>query len=147
MDTGIIGPVTVMKSYVSSFGSVSSTVHGLIVSAILIPAAISSFFAGKVADILGRSRGISLGAFIFGLGAALEAGAADLAMFIVGRCVEGIGEGLYLGTLVVYVQFSRRVFILTYVLTRTGIYVKSHPPAKEDNSHQHPSYSSRWAFV
>ncbi|RAO71863.1 uncharacterized protein BHQ10_007875 [Talaromyces amestolkiae] len=92
-----------MNSYVSSFGSVSSTVHGLIVSAILIPAAISSFFAGKVADILGRSRGISLGAFIFGLGAALEAGAADLAMFIVGRCVEGVGDGLYLGTLVVYI--------------------------------------------
>ncbi|QGA13725.1 hypothetical protein EYB26_001375 [Talaromyces marneffei] len=103
MDTGIIGPVTVMNSYVASFGAVSSTVHGLIVSAILIPAAISSFLAGKVADILGRPKGISLGAFIFGLGAALEAGAADLAMFIVGRCIEGIGEGLYLGTLVVYI--------------------------------------------
>jgi MFS family permease len=108
MDTGIIGPVTVMDSYVASFGSVSSSVHGLIVSAILIPAAISSFFAGKVADILGRSKAISLGAFIFGLGAALEAGAAHLAMFIVGRCIEGIGEGLYLGTLVVYVQFPRK---------------------------------------
>ncbi|KUL88895.1 hypothetical protein ZTR_03518 [Talaromyces verruculosus] len=103
MDTGIIGPVTVMNSYVASFGSISSTVHGLIVSTILIPAAISSFFAGKVADVLGRPKAISLGAFIFGLGAALEAGAADLAMFIVGRCVEGIGEGLYLGTLVVYI--------------------------------------------
>lgn len=101
MDTGIIGPVTVMNSYVASFGSVSSTVHGLIVSTILIPAAISSFFAGKVADMVGRPKAISLGAFIFGLGAALEAGAVDLAMFIVGRCVEGIGEGLYLGTLVV----------------------------------------------
>lgn len=145
MDTGIIGPVTVMNSYVSSFGSVSSTVHGLIVSAILIPAAISSFFAGKVADILGRSRGISLGAFIFGLGAALEAGAADLAMFIVGRCVEGVGEGLYLGTLVVYVQFSGKGYAI--LLTRADIYAKSHLPAKEDRSHPHRSYSSPWAFV
>ncbi|EED23523.1 MFS sugar transporter, putative [Talaromyces stipitatus ATCC 10500] len=103
MDTGVIGPVTIMHSYIASFGFVSSTVHGLIVSSILIPAAISSFFAGKVADILGRPKGISLGAFIFGLGAALEAGAAHLSMFIVGRCIEGIGEGLYLGTLVVYI--------------------------------------------
>lgn len=145
MDTGIIGPVTVMNSYVASFGSVSSTVHGLIVSSILIPAAISSFFAGKVADILGRPKAISVGAFIFGLGAALEAGAADLAMFIVGRCVEGIGEGLYLGTLVVYVRISQKGHFL--LLTRAGIYVKSHLPAKEDHSHLRPSYSSPWDYV
>lgn len=61
----------------------------------------SSFFAGRVADILGRQKGIALGALIFGLGTALEAGAVSIAMFIVGRCIEGIGEGLYLGTLVV----------------------------------------------
>lgn len=48
MDTGIIGPVTVMKRYVSEFGSESPTIHGLIVSSILIPAALSSFFAGRI---------------------------------------------------------------------------------------------------
>jgi DNA-directed RNA polymerase III subunit RPC2 len=105
MDTGVIGPVTVMDSFVSKFGSQSATVHGLIVSSILIPAAISSFFAGYLADKLGRPTGISIGALIFGIGAAIEGAAARLAMFIVGRCIEGIGEGLYLGTLVVYVQF------------------------------------------
>ena len=102
MDTGIIGSVTVMKTYVSDFGSQSATVHGLIVSAILIPAAISSFFfAGRVADLLGRPKSIVIGASIFGIGAALEAGAVTIAMFVVGRIVEGFGEGLYLGTLVV----------------------------------------------
>ncbi|MCJ1392593.1 hypothetical protein MMC18_005463 [Xylographa bjoerkii] len=103
MDTGIIGPVTVMKSYESEFGSQSATIHGLVVSAILIPAAISSFFAGRVADLLGRPKGIAIGALVFGLGAALEAGAVSIAMFVAGRCIEGIGEGLYLGTLVVYI--------------------------------------------
>ncbi|RKU39805.1 hypothetical protein DL546_000241 [Coniochaeta pulveracea] len=102
MDTGIIGPVTVMEDFKRYVGTPSPTIHGLIVSSILIPAAISSFFAGRLADILGRSRSIATGAFIFGLGCALEAGAVHIGMFVVGRVVEGIGEGLYLGTLVVY---------------------------------------------
>lgn len=103
MDTGIIGPVTDMKDFVAQFGgSQSATIHGLIVSSILIPAAISSFFAGFLADKFGRSKGISIGVFIFGVGAAIEAAAVHLAMFIVGRIVEGVGEGLFLGTLVVY---------------------------------------------
>ena len=101
MDTGIIGPVTVMKSFDSHFGPLSATVHGLIVASILIPAAISSVFAGRLADVLGRPIGIAIGAAIFGCGAALEAGAIHLAMFIVGRVIEGLGEGLYMGTLVV----------------------------------------------
>lgn len=104
MDTGIIGSVTVMKSYASEFGSQSATVHGLVVSAILIPAAISSFFAGRVADVLGRPKSIAIGALIFGLGAAFEAGAVSIAMFVLGRIIEGIGEGMYLGTLVVQVN-------------------------------------------
>ena len=101
MDTGIIGSVTVMKSYISEFGQQSAAVHGLIVSAILIPAALSSFFAGRLADALGRPKGIAIGALIFGLGSALEAGAVNIAMFVIGRIIEGVGEGLYLGTLVV----------------------------------------------
>ncbi|KAJ5158910.1 Major facilitator superfamily domain general substrate transporter [Penicillium coprophilum] len=103
MDTGIIGPVTDMKDFKVSFGSQNSTIHGLIVSCILIPAALSSFFAGYVADRLGRPKGISIGVFIFGVGAAIEAGAVALSMFIVGRIVEGLGEGLFLGNLVVLI--------------------------------------------
>ncbi|KAJ5710430.1 general substrate transporter [Penicillium malachiteum] len=104
MDTGIIGPVTDMTDFKAQFGgSENSTIHGLIVSCILIPAAISSFFAGHVADRLGRPKGICIGTFIFGVGAAIEAGAVHLAMFIVGRIVEGVGEGLFLGNLVVLI--------------------------------------------
>jgi hypothetical protein len=102
-DTGIIGPVTVMDDFTKYVGNPSPTIHGLIVSSILIPAAVSSFFAGRLADVMGRTRGIALGSFIFALGAAIEAASVHIAMFVVGRVVEGIGEGLYLGTLVVYV--------------------------------------------
>ncbi|GKZ20106.1 hypothetical protein AbraIFM66951_008174 [Aspergillus brasiliensis] len=103
MDTGIIGSVVVMDQFKQKFGSFSSVVHGLIVSSILIPAAFSSFFGGKLADWIGRPKSITIGALIFGIGCAIEAGAVHLAMFIVGRVVEGLGEGLYLGTLVVYI--------------------------------------------
>ncbi|KAM7185054.1 General substrate transporter [Naviculisporaceae sp. PSN 640] len=104
IDTGIIGPVTVQDDFKQHIGvHPSPTIHGLIVSSILIPAAISSFFAGRLADALGRSRGIAIGSFVFALGAALEAGSIHISMFITGRIVEGIGEGLYLGTLVVYI--------------------------------------------
>ena len=100
-DTGIIGPVTVMEDFAKYVGNPSPTIHGLIVSSILIPAAISSFFAGKLADFLGRTRGIAIGSFIFATGCAIEAASVHIAMFVVGRVIEGIGEGLYLGTLVV----------------------------------------------
>ncbi|GAQ33773.1 DNA-directed RNA polymerase III subunit RET1 [Aspergillus niger] len=96
MDTGIIEPVTVMGSFVSQFGSQSLTVHGLIVSSILIPAAFSSFFAGNLADKLGRPKGISIGALIFAIGATLEAAAVHIGMFVVGRCIEGVASLLWL---------------------------------------------------
>jgi DNA-directed RNA polymerase III subunit RPC2 len=102
MDTSIIGPVTVMKDYVARFGEQSAIVHGAIVSSILIPAALSSsLLAGCVADLLGRPKCIGIGALIFSAGAAIQAGAVHLAMFVVGRCIEGLGEGLFLGNLVV----------------------------------------------
>lgn len=101
IDTGIIGPVTVMEDFTRYVGNPTPTVHGLIVSSILIPAAVSSFFAGRVADALGRPRGIAIGSFVFGVGAALEGASMHIAMFIVGRIIEGVGEGLYLGMLIV----------------------------------------------
>lgn len=103
IDTGIIGPVTVMDDFRQNIaGSSDPTIHGLIVSSLLIPAAVtSSFFAGKLADAVGRPRGIALGTFVFGLGAAIEAASVHVAMFVVGRVVEGIGEGFYLGIMIV----------------------------------------------
>jgi DNA-directed RNA polymerase III subunit RPC2 len=101
MDTGTIGPVTVMPEFTKTFGYLSSTAHGAVVSSILIPAASASFFAGHLADKVGRPRAMALGGFVFGLGAALEAGAVHLAMLIIGRAIAGVGEGLYLSTIIV----------------------------------------------
>ena len=103
VDTGIIGPVTAMPGFADSFGTFSPTIHGLIVSSILLPAAFTSFFAGHLADKVGRLKAIMIGASIFGVGAALEAGAVSLGMFIPGRALAGVGEGFFLSTVVVYI--------------------------------------------
>ncbi|KAG2165921.1 hypothetical protein JADG_005660 [Aureobasidium aubasidani] len=103
LDTGCIGPITTMPTFLDSFGPLSSTIHGILVSSILIPASLTSFFAGNVADYLGRIKTCSIGGLIFATGTALESGAQNLAMLFVGRCITGVGEGLFLSTLVVYV--------------------------------------------
>lgn len=103
MDTSIIGPVTVMKSFITQFGEHSSTVHGILVSSILLCAALGSLFAGRLADRLGRPQAIAFGASVFTIGTILEAGAVNLSMFAVGRVIEGIGYGLYFSTQTVYI--------------------------------------------
>ncbi|KAB8664843.1 hypothetical protein FH972_026267 [Carpinus fangiana] len=104
LDTGTIGPVTVMSQYTSGILTTDSAIiHGLVVSSILIPAALTSFLAGPLADRVGRTYGVMAGACIFALGTALEAGAVNLAMFLVGRIITGVGEGAFLSTTVVYI--------------------------------------------
>ncbi len=101
LDTGTIGPVTTMPSFTDTFGELSSFLHGLVVSSILLPATFASIFAGALSDSLDRTRAVAIGALVFAIGAALEASASNLGMLIAGRCVVGIGEGLFLSTLVV----------------------------------------------
>jgi len=102
-DTGTIGPVTTMVAYTKTFGPLSSTLHGVVVSAILLGGSFAAIFSGNIADIYGRVKTIQLGALIFGVGAALEASSFKLGQFIAGRIVAGMGEGLFLGTCVVYI--------------------------------------------
>ena len=103
LDTGIIGPVSDMDFFRRDIATTSAILHGLIVSSVLLPSAIVSFFAGSLADAVGRPRAVTVGLSIFGLGAAIEAGSVHIAMFIVGRILIGIGNGLSLSTVVVYI--------------------------------------------
>ncbi|EAW20311.1 putative MFS transporter [Aspergillus fischeri NRRL 181] len=103
MDTSIIGPVTVMESFINQFGQHSSAVHGILVSCILLCAAFGSLFAGRLADRLGRPKAMAFGAAVFTVGTVLEAAASELSMFAVGRVIEGIGYGLYFSTQTVYI--------------------------------------------
>ncbi|KAG7005746.1 nonribosomal peptide synthase atnA [Physcia stellaris] len=92
-----------MPEFTSAFGEISSSLEGIIVSSILISATFVSLFSGALSDSLGRTRCLAIGALLFAMGAAVEAAAVHLGMFIAGRCVVGFGEGMFLSTLVVYV--------------------------------------------
>ncbi|RGP77169.1 sugar transporter [Fusarium longipes] len=104
MDTGSIGPITTMSSFKNTFGNFSATIHGVIVSTILIPGALAALVAGALAHRFGHVRLIAIGSVIFGIGAAIECGAPYLGVFIFGRLIKGMGEGLFLSN--VYVQVS-----------------------------------------
>ncbi|KAI3397843.1 hypothetical protein diail_10244 [Diaporthe ilicicola] len=104
LDTGTIGSVTTMPAFEVTMGHISSTIRGVIVSSILLPGALAALVAGILADMYGRKRLVILGAVIYGIGAAIECGSVALAMFIVGRLIKGVGQGLFLST--VYVQVS-----------------------------------------
>ena len=104
IETSIIGPILVMDDFRHTIGGSSqATVQGLIVSSLILAAAFSSLVAGRLADEVGRVRGIAIGTIIFAIGAALQAGSINIGMFIVGRIVEGVGEGFYVGPMIVYI--------------------------------------------
>ncbi|KAL8949278.1 MAG: hypothetical protein Q9222_004601 [Ikaeria aurantiellina] len=103
LDTGTIGPVSDMKFFRQDIAVTSPILQGLIVSSVLLPSAIFSFFAGTLADAVGRPRAATIGFCIFGFGAAIEAASIHIAIFIVGRIIIGIGNGLSLSTVAVYI--------------------------------------------
>ncbi|SCV70189.1 BQ2448_1583 [Microbotryum intermedium] len=101
-DTGSIGAITAMPQFIEHFGELSDFLRGFVVAVILIPSAITGMFAGSVADRIGRRRTVSLGTLIFATGMAMCVAAPNLLVFIVGRCVAGSGEGLFLSAGTVY---------------------------------------------
>lgn len=104
LDTGNIGPVTTMPAFRKTFGDFSPTVHGVIVSSVLISGAFTALIAGILAHRFGQVRIFSIGSFVFGVGAAIQSSSSALPAFIIGRLIQGIGEGLFVSN--VYVQVS-----------------------------------------
>ncbi|KAG9549700.1 general substrate transporter, partial [Aureobasidium melanogenum] len=102
-DTGSIGAVTEMPYFSDSIGELSPFLRGFTVSLIMLTGAFPSFFAGQLADRFGRLAIVAAGALVFTIGAALEGAASKLGMFLAGRALCGIGEGLWLSNVSVYI--------------------------------------------
>ncbi|GAA6001436.1 hypothetical protein JCM10207_006666 [Rhodosporidiobolus poonsookiae] len=106
-DTGSIGAITTMDEFEKTFGGgeLGELLRGVIVSLILVPSGVTGVLAGTVADRLSRKWTISLGAAIFAIGSAISAGSVtSLGVLMLGRCIAGLGEGLFLGILGVYLS-------------------------------------------
>ncbi|ORY16433.1 general substrate transporter [Clohesyomyces aquaticus] len=102
-DTGSIGAITEMKSFLETIGHLTPLMRGFTVSLILLTGAFPSFFAGQLADRFGRLAIVMAGALIFTVGAILQGTAHRLPEFLVGRAMCGFGEGLWLSTVTVYI--------------------------------------------
>ncbi|BGP05233.1 hypothetical protein JCM10049v2_001037 [Rhodotorula toruloides] len=127
-DTGTIGAVTEMPSFVETFGHFSSTVRGIVVASILLPSTLSGLVAGSVADRISRKHTIALGAAIFAVGQAVSCGSVrSLGMLIAARVVAGLGEGLFLGTVAVYVaeispkEMRGRMMLVAQLAIASGV--------------------------
>ncbi|KAK2035423.1 general substrate transporter [Colletotrichum zoysiae] len=101
-DTGCIGAIVHMEQFAATLGALSATVRGITVSVILLTGTVPSLFAGQLADKHGRLRVILPGAVLFGLGALLQATSFGLGQFIGGRAVSGVGQGVFLANISVY---------------------------------------------
>lgn len=117
-----------MPSFTATFGEISSSLHGLVVSCVLLSASFTSLFSGILSDTLGRTRALAIGAAVFGVGAVIEATASRLGILILGRLVVGAGEGLFLSTLVVSV--TNPCFVNLSELNNISSYICEISPAK-----------------
>ncbi|KAF2714921.1 general substrate transporter [Pleomassaria siparia CBS 279.74] len=102
-DTGSIGAITEMQTFLSVFGNLTPLMRGFTVSLIMLTGAIPSFFAGQLADRFGRLAIVMAGALTFLIGAILQGSANRLANFLMGRALCGLGEGIWMSTVTVYI--------------------------------------------
>lgn len=92
-----------MPFFEKDLGVLSPIMRGFTVSLIMLTGAIPSFFAGQLADKYGRLPIVCGGALVFCVGAILEGAAHKLPMFWAGRALCGLGEGLWLSNVSVWV--------------------------------------------
>ncbi|KAI0038752.1 MFS general substrate transporter, partial [Auriscalpium vulgare] len=126
-DTGSIGPVIVMPAFVLQFHLHSPVLQGLVVSIILLTASLASLFAGVLSDRISRTRTFAIGGAVFSIGSVLCASASSLPLLIFGRCIAGIGEGLFQSTVTVYIleiaptQYRGRLSCTTQLYVTIGL--------------------------
>ncbi|KAK4448896.1 ascus developmental protein [Podospora aff. communis PSN243] len=101
-DSGIITPSLALSSFLTYFGRPDPALRGSIVSMYQAGAWLGSASVGITSDRLGRRKAIAFGCIWGVLGGALMAGAAHVAMLIVGRLLVGYAVGTITGVAPVF---------------------------------------------
>jgi MFS family permease len=95
----LINPVFIAKFFADHggangmSGSVDPSITGITVACLQVSAALGSLIAGRLGDIMGRKACVRIGAFIYFATAFIQAFAPNLACFLVGRTIQGLGVG------------------------------------------------------
>ncbi|KAK4205482.1 putative high-affinity glucose transporter [Triangularia verruculosa] len=101
-DSGIITPSLALGSFVTYFDKPNAPLRGAIVSVYQAGAWLGSASVGITSDRLGRRKAIAFGCIWGVLGGALMAGAAHVAMLIIGRLLVGYAVGTITGVAPVF---------------------------------------------
>lgn len=101
-DSGIITSTIALPTFDAYFNSPSDTITGGIVSAFQGGAIAGTIFNMLFANRLGRRWTIAVGALISIFGSALQAGAVNMAMLIIGRFIGGVAVGQLTSTIPLY---------------------------------------------
>lgn len=92
-DGSLMGSLNVMESYKNYFELTTATT-AVNTCATFIGAILVGPFTGMLIDWKGRKMGLYAAVFVNILGAAIAGGAVNIAMFIAGRIIIGVGVGL-----------------------------------------------------
>ena len=95
-----------MPYFQLNISTLTPAMQGFTVSLVMLLGAVPAFFAGQLADHYGHLHVVMVGSTIFTLGAVLQGAAPALPMLLVGRALAGLGEGLWLSNVSVYVYRS-----------------------------------------
>ncbi|OLN86688.1 High-affinity glucose transporter 5 [Colletotrichum chlorophyti] len=101
-DSGIITSTISLPTFKDYFNNPSDTVDGGIVSAFQGGAILGTIINMLFANSLGRRNTIFAGSVVSCIGSALQAGAVNMAMMIVGRFIGGVAVGMVTSTIPMY---------------------------------------------
>ena len=100
-DTGVISGAII---FIRKELRLSTIQQELVVSIVLVGAAVGALSGGRLADIFGRRSMLLVTAFIFVAGALICAFTPSLAILVVGRVIVGLGIGLASSAVPIYVS-------------------------------------------
>ncbi|KAL4894275.1 general substrate transporter [Aspergillus ambiguus] len=101
-DSGIITSTISLPTFKEYFTNPSDSVTGGIVSSFQGGAILGTMINMLCADRLGRKRTVLAGSLVSILGCALQAGAVNMTMLIIGRLIAGVAVGMLTATIPMY---------------------------------------------
>lgn len=108
-DQGITSGILISSDFLETFPQTrDADIQGITASSFSLGNLVGCLIAAVFGDRLGRKNTLRAGAFVSGLGAIFQAAANNYALLMVGRVVNGIGNGMVSSTCGIYQAESCR---------------------------------------